>query len=489
MRSAGVLMPVFSLPGPFGIGVFGQEAYDFIDRIAEMGFRYWQLLPFTIVDEWNSPYSSISAFAGNDLFIDPRQLQEEGLLSETEVRESIYPGTPYIADYSFAREKRLTVLRKAFARLDRESVKELEDFAEEWPWLSDFAHFMCLQKKYDDAPWWEWPENARKETVEQTELFFWIFVQHVFLKQWQKVKDYGNRKGISFIGDMPIYPSVNSCDVWANEHLFQMDPNTHRPVQIAGVPPDYFSEKGQLWGNPLYDWAQMKKDHYHWWKERFEHLFSMFDMVRIDHFRAFASYWAVPLDAESAAEGHWEKGPGISLFHALDQRWKNKIIAEDLGSYGKDVVALLAETGFPGMRVIQFGFTPGSDSVHLPHHYPFRSVAYIGTHDNSTLLGWLWESKPEEREYILRYCGFHGNDWGRGGYDSPSCRCIIETLWKSSADTAIIPVQDMCGFGNDARINVPGTEKDNWRFRMTKENLEQIDREYFQSINLLYGRK
>lgn len=480
-------MPIFSLPGPFGIGVFGEEAYDFIDRIAEMGFRLWQLLPFTIVDEGNSPYSSISAFAGNYLFIDPRQLQAEGLLTEGEVRECVYPSSPHTADYPFAREKRLSVLRKAFARLNEETLQEIEEFSKEQSWLSDFALFMFFRKKYKGLSWWEWPAETERESADKEELLFWKFVQSVFWKQWKKVREYGNRKGIAFIGDMPIYPSMDSCDVWANEHLFQIDSETHQPYQVAGVPPDYFSENGQLWGNPLYDWTQMRKEGYAWWKQRFTHAFSLFDMIRIDHFRAFASYWAVPADSVSAEKGHWEKGPGISFFQS--ENWKDKIIAEDLGTYGQDVEELLKATGFPGMRVIQFGFTPGADSVHLPHHYPFQCVAYVGTHDNSTLLGWLWEASPAEREFALRYCGFQGEDWGTGGYHSPSCRSMIETVWKSSADTAIIPIQDMCGFGNDARMNIPGTEKDNWRFRMTKDTLAQIDHEYFKHINALYGRK
>lgn len=482
-------MPIFSLPGPFGIGVFGEEAYNFIDRISEMGFRLWQLLPFTIVSEGNSPYSSISAFAGNYLFIDPRQLQAEGLLTDEEVQECVYPGSPYTADYSFAREKRLSVLRKAFARLDKASLQKIEMFSKEQSWLSDFALFMFLQKKYKGISWREWAEETKREPADKEELLFWMFVQYVFLKQWEKVREYGNWKGVAFIGDMPIYPSLESCDVWANEHLFQMHSETHQPLQVAGVPPDYFSENGQLWGNPLYDWMEMKKDGYSWWKQRFTHAFSMFDIIRIDHFRAFASYWAVPADSVSAKEGHWESGPGVSFFHSVGENWKDKIIAEDLGSYGQDVEALLEATSFPGMRVIQFAFTPGADSIHLPHHYPFRCAAYIGTHDNNTLLGWLWESSMEEREFALRYCGFQDTDWGRGGYHSRSCRSIIETVWKSSSDTAIIPIQDMCGFGNDARMNLPGTEKDNWRFRVTKEILEQIDHEYFKHINALYGRK
>lgn len=482
-------MPIFSLPGPFGIGVFGEEAYNFIDRISEMGFRLWQLLPFTIVGEGNSPYSSISAFAGNYLFIDPRQLQAEGLLTDEEVQECVYPGSPYTADYSFAREKRLSVLRKAFARLDKASLQKIEMFSKEQSWLSDFALFMFLQKKYKGISWREWAEETKREPADKEELLFWMFVQYVFLKQWEKVREYGNWKGVAFIGDMPIYPSLESCDVWANEHLFQMHSETHQPLQVAGVPPDYFSENGQLWGNPLYDWMEMKKDGYSWWKQRFTHAFSMFDIIRIDHFRAFASYWAVPADSVSAKEGHWESGPGVSFFHSVGENWKDKIIAEDLGSYGQDVEALLEATSFPGMRVIQFAFTPGADSIHLPHHYPFRCAAYIGTHDNNTLLGWLWESSMEEREFALRYCGFQDTDWGRGGYHSRSCRSIIETVWKSSSDTAIIPIQDMCGFGNDARMNLPGTEKDNWRFRVTKEILEQIDHEYFKHINALYGRK
>ncbi len=483
MRRSGVLMPISALPGPYGIGVFGKEAYTFIDRIAEMGFAYWQLLPFTIVDSGNSPYSSVSTFAGNYLYIDPRQLCEMGLLTVEEAEDGVYEGSIYTADYAFARQKRRAVLEKAFSRLTNAQVAEIEQL--EQPWLNDFAHFMCLKENNNGLPWYQWKET----TTDASRILFWKFVQYMFFQQWQKVKEYGNRKGIQFIGDMPIYPSMDSCDVWASKELFQIDPDTGIPTGVAGVPPDYFAEEGQLWGNPLYDWDQMQNTGYQWWRERLEHAFSMFDKIRIDHFRAFASYWAVPYGAKTAKEGHWEKGPGIQLFTAMPKQYMEKIIAEDLGCFGEDVTELLQKTGFPGMKVIQFGFTPGENSAHLPHNYSQNSVAYVGTHDNNTLLGWLWEATEQERSFALRYCGFSGDDWGEGGYHAASCRSIIEAVWKSTADTAIISVQDMCGFGSDARMNIPGVGKDNWRFRITEENLAQIDCRYFRDINELYCRK
>ena len=288
---------------------------------------------------------------------------------------------------------------------------------------------------------------------------------------------------------MPIYVAMDSVDVWSNLPMFLIDEKTLKVEKVAGVPPDYFSKDGQLWGNPIYDWDAMEKDNYSWWVSRIGHSLKLYDTVRIDHFRAFASYWAVPAESKTAKIGEWLDGPKMKLFNKIFDAFPNApIIAEDLGVFGEDVVKLLADTGFPGMKVVQFGFDPNSDSSHMPHNAVPNSINYVGTHDNNTILGWLWEAGEEERKFALEYCGFYGDNWGEGGYYSASCRKIIETVWKSSSNVAIIALQDMCGFGSDARMNIPGVPDKNWRFRTTRDTIDNIDTSYFKHINSLFRR-
>ncbi len=494
-RSAGVLMNISSLPGPYGVGGFGEEARRFADTLSGMGFRFWQVLPFNPVDAGNSPYASASAFAGNPLYIDPRALLRDGLITAQEEKACRYSGSPYTADYAFAREKKEALLRAAFARSGAAQRERDVAFAAENPWVEPYALFMAAKERQNGAPWWEWPKEladyagCQGRTELKDAAAFHVFVQRLFSEEWEQLKAYINGKGIGVIGDMPMYVSMDSCDVWSHRELFDLDLCTGRPCRVAGVPPDYFSADGQLWGNPLYNWAAMERDGYAWWCARIGAAFSRFDVVRIDHFRAFASYWAVPADAETAKAGKWMPGPGQALFDAAASRYPSlPIIAEDLGVFGEDVEALLESTGFPGMRVVQFGFTPDGDSTHLPHNYPFNTVAYVGTHDNNTLLGWLWEASPAQRAFALHYCGYNGTDWGQGGYKSPACRKVIETVWRSAARTAVIAFQDMCGFGSDARMNIPGQPESNWRFRTTEETIAQMDQAYFADINRLFRR-
>lgn len=498
MRSAGILLPISSMPSPYGIGVFGKETKAFLDKAAAMKFHRWQVLPFTMVDDYNSPYASVSAFAGNYLFIDPRGLVKDGLVTEKEAAESEYPGSPYSADYTFAKKTRLALLRLAFSRLSGSLAEEVKNFAKEQPWLSPFALFMAIKEQQDDKPWWKWPDELAKYELAwerrreyEEAAAFWKFVQFVFFRQWAEIKDYAEKKDIEVIGDMPIYVSRDSSDVWSHRELFLLNPDTYEPEKVAGVPPDYFSEDGQLWGNPLYNWDKMAEDGFSWWAARLKAAMEFYHIVRIDHFRALASFWAVPVTAKTAKEGAWVKGPGMAFFDAMEKAFPEnppKIIAEDLGVFGEDVVELLEKSGLPGMRVVQFGFEPGADSSHLPHNYPHNTVAYVGTHDNNTLLGWLWEASPEERAFALRYCGFTGDDWSQGGYHSLSCRAIIEAVWRSAADTAIISIQDMCGFGSDTRMNVPGSDANHWRFRIGENNLAELDADYFAEINTLFSR-
>ena len=288
---------------------------------------------------------------------------------------------------------------------------------------------------------------------------------------------------------MPIYVAMDSVDVWANLPMFLIDDKKLKPEKVAGVPPDYFSEDGQLWGNPIYDWDYMEKDGYKWWLSRIGNALKVYDIVRIDHFRAFASYWEIPADSDTAKKGEWKPGPGMKLFRKVFRKFPDSpIIAEDLGVFGEDVVQLLADTNFPGMKVVQFGFDPDGDSSHMPHNAQKNSVNYVGTHDNNTILGWLWEASERERRFALDYVGFEGDNWGDGGYYSKSCRKVIEAVWRSSSDTAIIAFQDMCGFGSDARMNIPGVPEKNWRYRTTAETINQMDWQYFRKINELFRR-
>ena len=496
-RGAGVLLHISSMPSPYGVGVFDENVIHFIDKIGDMGFTYWQVLPFNPLDEANSPYCSPSAFAGNYLFINPEGLCEMGLIDEEDVRANRYDGSPYTAEYEFAAEKRLATLKKAFLNIDDKTASKIKEFELENSWLTDYALFMAIKEKEGGKPWWEWSEkNAHYfESVKDVFAFeesaaFWKFVQYVFYQQWNKIKQYANKKGIAVIGDIPIYVAMDSADVWSNLPMFLIDEKTLAAKKIAGVPPDYFSENGQLWGNPIYNWEAMKKENYSWWIARLSHALSTYDTVRIDHFRAFASYWAVPAESETAKVGEWLDGPKTELFNTVFEKFGKDvpIIAEDLGTFGEDVVQLLEETGFPGMKVVQFGFDPNSDSSHLPHNAVPNSINYVGTHDNNTILGWLWEASEQERQFALEYCHFSGTNWGEGGYQSPSCRCITEAVWQSASNVAIISLQDMCGFGADARMNIPGVAEKNWRFRTTRETIDSIDSAYFRHINALYRR-
>lgn len=495
-RTSGVLMHITSLPGKYGIGVMGEQAVGFSKKICDMGFHLWQVLPLNPVDGSGSPYCSCSAFAGNIALIDPEGLFKAGFITESELKDNEYSGSVYSTDYSFAYPKRLETLKKAFRRINEDTKALIDIFTVQNSWVSDYAYYMALKNHYDEKPWWQWDEkHARYETAVKdkdsfrNEIDFYIFTQFVFFTQYRRLKETANGMGIRIMGDMPIYVSRDSVDVWSNRGLFQINEKSLAPTLVAGVPPDYFSEDGQLWGNPLYDWDKMEKEGYKWWISRIENSLKLYDSVRIDHFRAFASYWAVPAESKTAKTGEWLDGPGMKLFSKVKEALGDAdIVAEDLGTFGEDVIKLLEDSQFPGMRVIQFGFDPNGDSTHLPHNYPKNSVAYVGTHDNNTILGWLWDATADERAFALRYCCFGGTNWGDGGHYSGSCRAVIETVWRSSANTAIVAVQDMCGYGKDARMNIPGTDKENWCFRMGKEGLEGIDEAYFREINRIYRR-
>lgn len=497
-RSSGVLAHVSSLPSEFGIGSFGKETKKFIDMLSRTGCKYWQVLPFGPTDSFNSPYASISAFAGNPNFIDLEGLRDEGLLTESELLDQKY-ANPYTAAFEFLNIRRIPVLYKAYTRTDEAYKAKIIEFeAKNKHWLPDYALYMIIKEANMGKEWYDWDDEklkyhddeavgmAREEYADT--VMFMEFIQYVFFNQWKNIKDYANDNNVEIIGDLPMYVARQSSDVWSNRNLFDLAEDGE-PKCVAGVPPDYFSELGQKWGNPLYNWTKMKQTGYLWWMKRLESSFTMFDAVRIDHFRAFSAYWAVPFDAETAKEGEWRDGPGMDFFSIVKDKFGNgKIIAEDLGLIDEGVVKLIEDTGFPCMRVMQFGFLEDADNMHLPHNFPKNSVSYTGTHDNNTTLGWLWEAPPESRKHALDYCSFSGTDWAEGGWHSKSVRCIINALWQSPANLVIVPIQDLCGFGSDTKMNMPGVPNGNWAFRISDEHLNNIDTQWLTLLNKTYYR-
>ena len=496
-RSGGVLLHISSLPGPFGIGCFGEEAVEFAARIRGAGFSFWQVLPFSKPGSGDSPYQSFSAFAGNPYFIDPRELLALDLITPSELENAIDTGPQYAVDFPKLYASRENLLRQAYSRISPEITEAIRDFLRSNPWLDDVALFETLKLRNDGMPWWEWPHDERLHEANamdavrrdyHEDYFYFCFLQYEFYREWTELKAKINQKGIGVIGDIPIYVSADSSDVWANSRLFQVRAD-HTFSRVAGVPPDYFCEDGQLWGNPLYDWDAHKREGYTWWLMRLGLNFKLYDKVRIDHFRGFCSYWSVDAAETTARKGIWVEGPGMDLFRKIASVFPDPpIIAEDLGDVDDAVRDFLQETGFPGMRVLQFGFDPCGDSTNLPHNYEYNCVAYTGTHDNNTLLGWLWDSSESERDFALAYCGFEGEDWGRGGPQSKVCRALVRQVWQSHAMLTVAPMQDLLGYGADTRMNIPGTPTQNWRYRMTFESMAELDTAWLKRLNLLYRR-
>ncbi len=480
-RQCGVLMHISTLHGDFSCGSFGKEAKQFIDFLAESGFSWWQTLPFCPVDECNSPYKSDSAFAGNPYFVDLPTLCEKGFITADEL-ESCRQHTPYSCEFVRLYHTRFSVLMKASCRVDEAYRRKVEDFIDGDKYIADFCRYMALKTANHGAPHEKWTTEDFSSQVE----FMWKFIQYEFFTQWDKIKSYANQKGIKIMGDIPIYVAPDSCDMWSacGENRFLLDGDGH-PRCVAGVPPDYFSEDGQLWGNPLYDWESMKSDGFGWWRARLMHMFRLFDGVRIDHFRGFESYWSVPADAKSAKEGSWIKGPGKEFIDVIKECAGEKlVVAEDLGDITKEVYDLVEYSGFPGMRVLQFGFLDGGDSPHRPYNYPNNSVAYTGTHDNNTLLGYVWELDEVTREKVMNYCGHFSSEWdSTEAYDR-----IIRTMYASGAGLLILPIQDILGYGSDTRLNIPGKADGNWQYRITKEQLDGIDTKKYRKLAELYGR-
>ncbi len=473
-RASGVLMHISSLWGDYSIGSFGESAKYFIDFLKDMGFSYWQVLPFYMPDEYNSPYQSYSAFSQNPYFIDLDILYKKGYITDEERKKALQK-TPYACEYKRLKEERLELLLAASKRAPKHAVYK---FLEENKHISEFARFMALKEANDEKCWNEWESDEYLEEI----FFMWGFIHYEFFTEWQEIKKYANERGIKIIGDIPIYVSYDSSDVYFNKELFQLD-EKNLPKCVAGVPPDYFCSDGQLWGNPLYDWDKMEETDFSWWRERIGYMLKLFDGVRIDHFRGFESYWSVDYGEKTAKGGRWVKAKGEKLVDAIKETAGDKlIIAEDLGDITKEVEDLVEYSGFPGMRVFQFGFLGGGDNPHKPHNYKNNIIGYTGTHDNNTLLGYVWEQNDRDRKEMLEYVGYRDENWDNC-YDY-----IIREMFRSAAGLVILPIQDLLLYGADTRINVPGRAEGNWEFRITKEQLDTIDKNKFRRLNELYNR-
>ncbi|MBQ7678566.1 MAG: 4-alpha-glucanotransferase [Butyrivibrio sp.] len=477
-RACGVLLPIFSLPSPHGIGALSREAYEFVDFLAAAGQSYWQILPLGPTSYGDSPYQSFSTFAGNPYFIDLDSLTEESLLTREEV-DALPERNAWSIDYATLYRTREPVLRSAFHRsgLSEESTdppKEMlrESFAQftedNQAWLADYALFMALKKAHNGRAWSEWEEPLRlrePEAMEQArtryrdEITFVSFQQYLFHRQWKALKSYANNHGITIIGDIPIYVAYDSADTWGNPHLFQLDEN-RIPIAVAGCPPDAFSRTGQLWGNPLYRWGAHRETGYEWWMRRIRHSYENVDVLRIDHFRGFEGYYSIPWGEPTAEHGHWEPGPGVDFFRFIaDVIGSCPVIAEDLGFLTPEVHHMREQTGYPGMKVLQFAFGTGSESTYLPHNYERNTVVYTGTHDNDTTRSWYEGLTGRDRIYADDYIGLSREQ-------TPSAWPFIRMAMRSVADTAIIPMQDYLDLNGEARINEPSTTGNNWTWRM-----------------------
>lgn len=486
-RSCGVLLPVFSLPSEHGIGTFGKAAYDFIDFLADAGQSWWQLLPVGPSGSGDSPYQSFSSFAGNAYFIDLDMLAADGLLTSAEISSADWGHDTEKVDYDKLRSSRMTLLRAAARRGLARNDTSFEAFCRENArWLPDYALYMALKERFDGEAWMQWPETIRMRRTDAVEHYrhelrdeirFYSYVQYLFYSQWSALRAYAHKKGIGIIGDLPIYTALDSADVWSEPGGFVLDAK-NVPVEVAGVPPDYFSAEGQLWGNPLYDWNAMRRDGYGWWIRRVDGASKLYDMLRIDHFRAFESYWAVPRGALSAREGQWRPGPGMDLVGRLTSWFSNvQFIAEDLGTLTPEVHRLLSDSGLPGMKVLEFAFDPETLSDYLPHNFVENCVCYTGTHDNAPLCAWIAQAGEKELEFMREYLGT--DDLADG---------VLRCGLRSRAELFIAQTQDYLGLGAESRINVPGTPLGNWRWRMTPGALTPELAKKMRRMAYIYGR-
>ena len=484
-RKCGGLLPVSSLPSKYGIGCFDKKAYEFVDALKEAGQSYWQILPLGPTSYGDSPYQSFSTFAGNPYFISIEALIEEGVLTKKECDKVDFGTDTTSVDYAKLYEGRMQLLRKAYERSNIYMDPEFRRFQEEeaW-WLKDYALFMAVKKRFGGIPWSEWAEDIRLRWQNaldyyREEMYFEIefqeYMQFKFRQQWMALKSYANEKGIQIIGDIPIYVAMDSADTWANPWLFKLD-EKNCPIQVAGCPPDGFSATGQLWGNPLYNWEVHRNSGYEWWIKRISNCFRLYDVVRIDHFRGFDEYYSIPFGDQTAERGHWEKGPGMDLFNTVKEKLGDvDVIAEDLGYLTESVIEMVKESGYPGMKVLQFAFDSREESDYLPHNYERNCVVYTGTHDNDTILGWYYVMSEEDREFSKEYMGNAKSTDEELPWD------FIRMSMESVANLAVTPMQEFLGLGTEARINYPSTLGNNWKWRLlpgqfTQEMAKRIHR-------------
>lgn len=492
MRKNGVLMHITSLPSPYGIGTLGKEAYEFVDFLKKANQSYWQILPVGPTSYGDSPYSAYSTFAGNPYMIDLDLLAEEGLLEPGDYQDLVWESEPGKVDFGLLYNTRFNVLKKAADKFLAHPAADYEDFLKaNADWLDDYALFMALKDANNGASWQEWPaemkgysaEKAAKWAQEYKErIDYYKALQYFFAKQWQDLRKYANENGVEIIGDLPIYVALDSVDAWSHPELFQFDENC-QPTDVAGCPPDAFSADGQLWGNPLYKWDYHKETGYAWWIKRMEHLANLFNILRIDHFRGFDSYYAIPYGDKNARRGEWRQGPGIALFNAMKEKIGEKpIVVEDLGYLTPSVKQLLADTGYPGMKVLQFAFDSrdASSSDYLPYKYPTNSIVYTGTHDNDTIQGWYVTANPEDVALAKDYM----QSWNPEFYHWD----MIRTMLASASDTAIVTAQDLLGLGSEARMNIPSTMGGNWQWRALPGQLNDAIADKLGHMTKLYGR-
>ena len=490
-RSCGILMPISSLPSPHGIGTLGAEARKFVDFLADAGQSWWQILPVGPTSYGDSPYQSFSAYAGNPYFVDLDLLCEDGLLTPAEVNSVNWGTDPAKVDYSAIYNSRFPLLHLAMERGWERDADKVAAFSEEnASWLPDYALFMAVKRHFGMQSWTEWPDEdirlrrpeavARYQEELADDIRLFTYIQYLFFRQWEDLRSYAHEKGIGIIGDLPIYVAMDSADVWADPRAFQLD-ERNVPAEVAGVPPDYFTADGQLWGNPLYDWDAMKADGYTWWIRRIAGASRLYDILRIDHFRGLESYWAVPYGESTAKIGRWVKGPGMDLIGVLTEKFPNiQFIAEDLGYLTPEVRQLLEDSGLPGMKVLEFAFDSREAANYLPHTYPRHCVCYAGTHDNATLMGWKDEAAPADIAMARQYLGLNdeeGFHWGvlRGGQ-------------SSVADLFVAQMQDYLGLGSEARMNTPGILGGNWQWRMLSGQITDALTARIAGMARLYGR-
>ncbi|MCR5250714.1 MAG: 4-alpha-glucanotransferase [Lachnospiraceae bacterium] len=491
-RKCGILLPVTSLPSKYGIGCFSKEAYEFIDFLADAGQSYWQVLPLGVTGYGDSPYQAFSTFAGNPYMVDLEELIEEGWLTEKECEKAEQGKDPEKIDYEKIYRSRLALLKKAFLRSDVSRRKEYRAFVRENAfWLEDFSFFMAMKLVNRGKSFIRWEDGLRlhkanaiakykKDPKLKSEMDCCKFVQYYFFRQWDRLKKYANEKGVRIIGDLPIYVAFDSADTWSHPELFQLDEKGY-PIAVAGCPPDYFSQTGQLWGNPLYRWEDHRKSGYEWWMQRLEFAFRLFDVVRIDHFRGFDEYYSIPYGNPTAEFGHWEKGPGYDLFRTMKEKLGEKeIIAEDLGFLTPGVRKLVKKTGYPGMKILEFAFDSAEDNDYLPHNYDRNCVVYTGTHDNDTVLGWFSTLAKRDQQFTKDYLGIKNTK--HIGWE------LIRLALASVSDTAVIPLQDYLELGSEARINTPSTLGNNWDWRMKKGSLTPPLAERIRKTCAMYGR-